>query len=119
MPRRRAGHAWDRPRAHRPNRSLRSVFSRRSASAVRTNPRASGKRFAERASPPLVAGIMDQGMSAGAAMAFVVAGGVSSIPAMTAVFALVKRQVFAAYIGLGFTGAVLSGLAYGTFASFA
>ncbi|MEM6499006.1 MAG: permease [Pseudomonadota bacterium] len=71
------------------------------------------------AAPPLVAGLMDQGMSAGAAMAFVVAGGVSSIPAMTAVFALVKRQVFAAYIALGFTGAVLSGLAYGTFAAMA
>ena len=71
------------------------------------------------AAPPLVAGLMEQGMSAGAAMAFVVAGGVSSIPAMTAVFALVKRQVFAAYIGLGFFGAVLSGLAYGTYASLA
>lgn len=71
------------------------------------------------AAPPLVAGLMEQGMSAGAAMAFVIAGGVSSIPAMTAVFALVKRQVFAAYIGLGFLGAVLAGLAYGTFAGMA
>ena len=69
------------------------------------------------AAPPLVAGLMDQGMSAGAAMAFVVAGGVSSIPAMTAVFALVKRQVLAAYITLGLVGAVLSGVAYGTFAA--
>lgn len=65
------------------------------------------------AAPPLVAGLMDQGMSAGAAMAFVVAGGVSSIPAMTAVFALVKRQLFAAYVALGFVGAVLAGVAYG------
>jgi uncharacterized membrane protein YraQ (UPF0718 family) len=71
------------------------------------------------AAPPLVAGLMEQGMSAGAAMAFVIAGGVSSIPAMTAVFALVKREVFAAYIALGFTGAVLAGLAYGTYASLA
>ena len=65
------------------------------------------------AAPPLVAGLMEQGMSPGAAMAFVVAGGVSCIPAMTAVFALVKRQVFAAYVVLGFVGAVLSGVAYG------
>ncbi len=71
------------------------------------------------AAPPLVAGLMEQGMSAGAAMAFVIAGGVSSIPAMTAVFALVKREVFAAYIALGFSGAVLAGLAYGTYASLA
>ena len=69
------------------------------------------------AAPPLVAGLMEQGMSAGAAMAFVIAGGVSSIPAMTAVFALVKREVFAVYVALGFTGAVLAGLAYGTYAS--
>ena len=69
------------------------------------------------AAPPLVAGLMEQGMSAGAAMAFVIAGGVSSIPAMTAVFALVKRQVFAAYVGLGFLGATFAGVAYGTYAS--
>ena len=69
------------------------------------------------AAPPLIAGLMDQGMSAGAAMAFVIAGGVSSIPAMTAVFALVNRRVFAAYISLGFVGAVLAGVAYGTYAS--
>ena len=71
------------------------------------------------AAPPLVAGLMEQGMSAGAAMAFVVAGGVSSIPAMTAVFALVKREVFAAYIALGFLGAVLAGMSYGAYAAFA
>ncbi len=71
------------------------------------------------AAPPLVAGLMEQGMSAGAAMAFVIAGGVSSIPAMTAVFALVKREVFAAYIALGFSGAVLAGLAYGTYVGLA
>jgi len=58
-------------------------------------------------------------MSAGAAMAFVIAGGVSSIPAMTAVFALVKRPVFAAYISLGFLGAVLAGLSYGAYAAIA
>lgn len=69
------------------------------------------------AAPPLIAGLMEQGMSPGAAMAFVIAGGVSCIPAMTAVFALVKRPVFLAYVGLGFAGAVLSGLAYGLFAA--
>ncbi len=69
------------------------------------------------AAPPLVAGLMEQGMSAGAAMAFVVAGGVSCIPAMTAVFALVRRQVFAAYVALGFAGAVLSGVIYGLVAA--
>ncbi|MEM1318545.1 MAG: permease, partial [Pseudomonadota bacterium] len=54
----------------------------------------------------------DQGMTAGAAMAFMVAGSVSSIPAMTAVFALVKKPVFALYVMLGFLGAVSSGVLY-------
>ena len=39
------------------------------------------------AAPALVAGLMQQGMSAGAAMALMVAGSVSSIPAMVAVWA--------------------------------
>ena len=62
--------------------------------------------------PPLVAGLMDQGMSIGAAMAFMIAGAVSSIPAMAAVWSLVKRPVFAVYFGLGLTGAILSGLIF-------
>ena len=62
--------------------------------------------------PPLLAGLMEQGMSAGAAMAFMVAGAVSSIPAMAAVWSLVRPRVFATYIGLGLVGAVLSGLVF-------
>lgn len=64
------------------------------------------------AAPALVAGLMQQGMSPGAAMAFMVGGAVSSLPAMMAVFALVKRPVFAAYVALGFIGAVASGIAF-------
>ncbi len=66
------------------------------------------------AAPPLVAGLMEQGMSAGGGMAFMVAGAVSCIPAMTAVFALVRRAVFAAYVVLGFAGAVVAGVVFGT-----
>lgn len=62
--------------------------------------------------PPLLAGLIDQGMSVGAAMAFMIAGSVSSIPAMAAVWSLVKPRVFAVYLGLGVTGAILSGLVY-------
>ncbi len=65
------------------------------------------------AAPALVAGLIEQGMSNGAGMAFMVAGAVSCIPAMTAVYALVRRTVFAAYVGLGFAGAVLSGIVFG------
>lgn len=62
--------------------------------------------------PPIVSGLINQGMSLGSGMAFIVAGAISSIPAMTAVYALVRKQVFAIYVLLGFSGAVLSGLIY-------
>ena len=62
--------------------------------------------------PPLLAGLVEQGMSLGAAMAFIVAGSVSSIPAMAAVWSLVKPRVFAVYLGLGLAGAVLAGVLF-------
>lgn len=58
----------------------------------------------------LISGLMEQGMSAGAAMSFIIAGGVSSIPAGVAVWALVKPRVFAAYIGYAVLGAILAGM---------
>ena len=68
------------------------------------------------AAPPLVAGLMEQGMSGGAGMAFMIAGGVSCIPAMTAVYALVNKTVFATYVLIGFSGAVISGLLFAAIA---
>lgn len=62
--------------------------------------------------PPLLAGLTEQGMSAGAAMSFMIAGAVSSIPAMAAVWSLVKPRVFATYLGLGITGAIISGILF-------
>jgi len=62
--------------------------------------------------PPLLAGLMAQGMTAGAAMAFMVAGSVSSVPAMAAVWSLVKPRVFFTYLGLGVGGAILSGMVF-------
>ena len=68
------------------------------------------------AAPALVAGLMQQGMSAGAAMAFMIAGSVSCIPAMVAVYSLVRRQVFAAYVGFGIAGAIAGGALFGALA---
>lgn len=65
---------------------------------------------------PLISGLVDAGMDPGAAMAFLIAGGVSSIPAAIAVFALVRLPVFAAYLLLAFVGAVFSGLIFGLIA---
>jgi len=62
--------------------------------------------------PPLLAGLISQGMTPGAAMAFMTAGAVSSIPAMTAVWSLVRRGVFVTYLGLGLAGAILAGIVF-------
>ena len=69
------------------------------------------------AAPALVAGLMEQGMGPGAAMSFMVAGSVSCIPAMVAVWSLVRRQVFAAYVGFGIAGAILSGVLFAALVS--
>ena len=61
---------------------------------------------------PLVDGLIQQGMSPGAGMAFLLAGGATSIPAMIAVFALARRPVFLAYLGFAFAGSVMAGVAY-------
>ncbi|MGR3721983.1 permease [Abyssibius alkaniclasticus] len=61
---------------------------------------------------PLVDGLMGQGMSAGAGMAFLVAGGVTSMPAALAVWALVRPPVFALYIGFALVGAFSAGLLF-------
>ncbi len=65
------------------------------------------------AAVPLVDALLAQGMAQGAAMSFVIAGGVSCIPAAIAVWALVKPRVFAAYLGIALLGAVIAGLAWG------
>ncbi|MEQ8397415.1 permease [Thalassobaculum sp.] len=62
---------------------------------------------------PLVGGLIEQGMAPGAGMAFLLAGGVSSIPAAIAVWALARPPVFAAYLGFAFCGAFAMGLIYG------
>lgn len=65
---------------------------------------------------PLVAGLIDSGMAPGAGMAFLLAGGVTSIPAAMAVFALARPPVCAAYLAFALAGSVLAGLAYGAVA---
>ena len=61
---------------------------------------------------PLVGGLIEQGMAPGAGLAFLVAGGVTSLPAAIAVWALVKPRVFALYIAISLGGALVSGLLF-------
>ncbi|KPU83995.1 permease [Marinosulfonomonas sp. PRT-SC04] len=62
------------------------------------------------AAVPLVDALLQQGMSNGAAMSFMIAGGVSCIPAAIAVWALVQPRVFVAYIAIAMSGAVIAGM---------
>lgn len=68
------------------------------------------------AAVPLVDALLEQGMSAGASMSFVIAGGVSCIPAAIAVWALVKPRVFMAYLGIALVGAMIAGSAWSLYA---
>lgn len=61
---------------------------------------------------PLMDGLIAQGMLPGAALSFMVAGGVTCIPAAIAVFALVKRPVFIAYLAFALTGSFAVGALY-------
>ncbi len=49
-------------------------------------------------------------------MSFVLAGGVSCIPAAIAVWALVKPRVFGAYLCWALIGSLIAGLAWGALA---
>ena len=51
-------------------------------------------------------------------MAFLVAGGVSSLPAAIAVWALVRKEVFFLYLGLALIGSFTIGLGFQLWASF-
>lgn len=61
---------------------------------------------------PVVEGLITQGMSPGAAMTFLLAGGATSVPAMIAVFALARRPIFLAYLAFAFLGSIIAGLVY-------
>ncbi len=61
---------------------------------------------------PLVGGLIALGMSPAAGLGFMVAGGVTSIPAAVAVWALVRPKVFALYLGLALAGALSTALLY-------
>jgi hypothetical protein len=61
---------------------------------------------------PLVGGLLSQGMHPAAGLAFLIAGPMTTLPAMSAVWGLVNRKVFALYIGFALFGAVIFGYIY-------
>jgi uncharacterized protein len=64
---------------------------------------------------PLMQGLIGLGMSKAVALSFMVAGGVTSIPAALAVWALVKPRVFALYLGLAAAGSLAVGYSYAAY----
>lgn len=64
------------------------------------------------AAVPLVQGLMGMGMTGGAAMGFLLAGSVTSIPAMAAVYPLVRSSVFGWYILMGFATSLVAALGF-------
>jgi len=61
---------------------------------------------------PLVGELMDSGMTPPAALAFLVAGGITSLPAAMAVYALVRLRLFVWYVVLALVGSLAVGYAY-------
>lgn len=61
---------------------------------------------------PLTGLLIDHGLSPGAALAFMIAGGVTSIPAAIAVKALVRMPVFLFYLAVALTGSIAIGYGY-------
>ncbi|MCP4428906.1 MAG: hypothetical protein GY803_30855 [Chloroflexi bacterium] len=59
---------------------------------------------------PIVSGLLAQGMQPGAAIAFLIAGPVTTIPAMTAVYGIVQKRVFVLYFSFGLFGAMVMGV---------
>jgi uncharacterized membrane protein YraQ (UPF0718 family) len=64
------------------------------------------------AAMPLVGGLLALGMHPAAALAFLIAGPITTLPAMSAVWGLVNRKVFTLYIGFALVGAVVLGYIY-------
>jgi len=62
---------------------------------------------------PLTRGLIDNGMSPGAAMAFLVSGGVVSIWGALAIFPVLKLRPFLLYLGLAVAGSLLAGYVFG------
>ncbi|MCK5368993.1 MAG: permease [Cyclobacteriaceae bacterium] len=58
---------------------------------------------------PMVSGLLTQGMSPAAALAFLIAGPTTTLPAMAAVWTLVKSRIFILYVSFSLVGAILLG----------
>lgn len=61
---------------------------------------------------PVVSGLISLGMNPGAALSFLIAGPVTTLPAMMAVWGIVRPRVFFMYLLFSFAGAIVFGYLY-------
>jgi uncharacterized membrane protein YraQ (UPF0718 family) len=61
---------------------------------------------------PLMSGLLAQGMNPAAALAFLIAGPTTTLPAMAAVWGLTTRRIFCLYVAFVLAGAIIFGYAY-------
>jgi hypothetical protein len=61
---------------------------------------------------PMMSGLLAQGMAPAAALAFLIAGPTTTLPAMAAVWGLASRRVFVLYVSFSLVGAVVLGYLY-------
>jgi hypothetical protein len=61
---------------------------------------------------PLLSGLLALGMDRGAALAFLIAGPITSIPSLIGLMALVRLRAVVVLVVAGFVGAVVSGYAF-------
>ena len=64
---------------------------------------------------PLIGGLLDLGMNPGAALAFLIAGPTTTLPALMAVWGIAKRRVFLLYLSYSLFGAIIFGYLYTIF----
>lgn len=63
----------------------------------------------------MVGGLVTQGMTPAAGLAFLISGPTTTIPAMAAVWKLANKKVFLLYVGFTFAGALLCGILFHLF----
>lgn len=61
---------------------------------------------------PLISSLLALGMNKGAALTFLIAGSMTTLPAMTAVFGIVKIRVFLLYLSFAMVGSIFFGLLF-------
>jgi len=61
---------------------------------------------------PLVGGLIGIGLNKGAALAFLISGATTTLPAMVAVWGITRKRVFALYLAFILVGSLLAGICF-------